>query len=54
MEHAEMKTNSAEHLMDFVKSGIAKLDRFRIEIKRDRDGLLVAELVSTSAESQPV
>ena len=31
--------------MDFVKAVISKLDQSRIEIKKDRDGTLISEVV---------
>jgi len=50
MEHTELRTNSVDHLIDFVKLGTAKLDRFRIEIIKDRDDVLVVEFVSRQPE----
>jgi len=46
MEYSELKTTSVEDLLKFIENWISKLDQFRIEMKKDREGALVSELVA--------
>lgn len=51
MDHTEVKTTSCDQLMEFVRSGLPRLDDFRIEIIKDSNGLFVAEMVRRCAEA---
>jgi hypothetical protein len=53
MEHTELKSNSTAELMRFVESHLPSLDRFRLEVAKDREGALIAELISTEPEPKP-
>jgi uncharacterized protein (UPF0548 family) len=46
MKHLQLRTNVDEEVLKFVKGTLPSLGEGRIEISKDRNGVVISELIS--------